>query len=262
MGIPAPGAGGDGEKSGGKNSPTERGGELRRAADIDAKQASSPGSANEEADTFRTQTGIKARRLAGAVLRAAGIPPDILPPAAPATRTVGPTLPAPRTIAFRLQLSSFFTDGTVFQPGTVTIDASVLDPGGKRLWSHSGGPSPDFTASLRTSDEQLSFAFSYTYNLAWPQANTVTGKGSVALDVSGGTTRLEAAVFVMGGPETVKVPAGTDVSTPAAVAQALRDKGIDLAKVMDQPTVAPNADGGSDITVRLLRSVAPQQLRI
>jgi hypothetical protein len=264
MGIPTAGAGGGGsgssDKAAGKNSTTERGGELRRAAEIDAKQAAAPGTTSEEAETFRTQTGIKGRKLAGAVLEAAGIPPDVLPPVSQATRTVGPTLPAPRSIAFRLQLSSYFTDGTVFTPGSVTIDASLVDPGGKRLWSHSGPPAASFTASLRTTDTQLSMSLTYTYSLTWPQASTASGKTAITVDVPNGTTNLETAVFIVGGPETANIPAGTDVSTPAALAQALRAKGYDLTKVMAAPTVTAQPDGSTNVAFRLLRAVALQQL--
>ncbi len=256
MGLPAAGGGGgDGKGPQGKTD-TELGGELARAEKIDAKQAAAPGSANQEADLFRTQMGIKGRELARKVLSKVGLPTDVVPPApAPATRTVGPTLPAPREIKFDFQFSTRFTDNTVFEPSAVSgVELSVFDIGGKRLWTHKGAPTGPLQAALRTSDEQLSMSLSYTYALAWPQARTVTGKVSYPLTTAGGKTSVSAYAVVVGGPATVTAPAGTDLSTPAAIAQALRGQGVDLDRVMAAPSVS-----GQDITFRRLVNVALQQ---
>jgi hypothetical protein len=269
MGIPVAGAGsgkgggadGTGSAAPGKNTTTERGGELRRAEQIDGKEAATPGTTGTEADTFRTQMGIKGRKLASAVLSAAGLPDDLVPPApSPATRTVGPTLPAPRELKFHFQVSSRFADGTVFAPSSVTnMEINVADLGGKRLANRSGPPTSPFDATFRTSDERLSLTVSYTYALAWPQANSVTNKLSLALSAPGGTNAIGAYVTVMSDDQTISVPAGTDLSTAAAIAQALRSKGVDLAKVMTTPAVTAVAGGGSTLTFRRLTSVALQQ---
>ena len=169
MGVPAAGAGG-GKPPAGKNTLTERGGELRQAAALDAKQADSPeaAAASTERQTFQNQLGIKGRKLAGTVLEAAGIPPSLLDqptPPAPATRSVGPTLAAPQAIAFNFQLSSLFRDGTVFAPG-VTLAATVKDVGGKGLFAKSG-PAVASMSGLDSTARTSSWPWSFATPIAW-----------------------------------------------------------------------------------------------
>lgn len=263
MGIPV--AGGGGEKPvGGKGTDTEKGAELERAKKLDAKAEASPekDAPSLERDVFRAQMGSHGLAIAGKVLKAAGISTDFLPPAPapqPATRTVGPKQPAPQAVALELQLSSYFTDGTF--PSTVELQASVQDVGGKILFSHRANATPSISATLNTSDERLYLDLFYGYNLTWPQPMRLITNSFIFLKAPAGTRKVRAVAWVIKADRTIDVPSGTTPpADDAAMAALLSSQGIDVRKVLTPPVVTPRADGGADITFRLLQKVTLEQL--
>ncbi len=268
MGVPAAGAGG-GKPPAGKDTVTERGGELRQAAQLDSKQATGAEGGGAaagntpsatEADTFRTQMGLKGRAIAQKVLEAAGLPPELAAgpsSSPPANRSVGPTLAAPQPIPFELQISSHFSSTSIF-PGPVTVDTSISDLGGKQLFSHRGPATTRLNGTLRTSDERLSWAFEYAYSLAWPQATPVKDRRNLALNTPAGTKQVHAHVIVLSSSRTLVAPTGTATATDADLVKILTDNAVDLKTVLAKPTVAATADGVT-LTFPVLQAVVLEQ---
>lgn len=258
-GVPISGETGS-QTSPGKDTATERGGELNQAKRIDGEQASGAPGAAGKADVFRAQQGLGGQEAAAKLADSAAAPPvDAITgagaPAAP-VRTVGPTQAAPQSILAVLNLSSRFTDTAVFGPTPVQIEATIQDLGGKQIWERKGVANPTFSATLQTTDPRLFLNMWFQYELSWPQPTTVKTNRFVNLDVSSGPSRVDAVAWVFVDDRTFTVD-----TAPAAdpdFVSVLSSNGIALNAVMAKPTVANRPDGKFDVTAKVLRVVMEQ----
>jgi hypothetical protein len=243
----------------GRDTPTERGGELNQAAKLDAQQASNAPGAAAAANTFAAQQGLGGQDAAARIARAATAPPpDASTPAAVAqtpVRTVGPVQAAPTSIRVVLNLSSLFTDGSVFGSTPVIIDASIQDRGGKQLWSQRGPAQPAISTTVQTTDTRLFLNMFYQYDLNWPQPTTVLTNRFVNLDVPAGATRVDAVAWVFVDTRTFALDASP---TDDDMANLLRGNTINLTSVLAKPTVTPAAGGTFDVSAKVLRVVMEQ----
>jgi hypothetical protein len=261
-GLPATGAAG-GAGSKGKGSLTEAGGDLRTAGEIDAqKQAGGNTTAQEE--TFRAQTGAKARELAGKIIGAASSTPDEAAsrPASIPARGVGPKQDVPRAITTVLSLSSFFGDPGIFGPTPVKLELLVTEPGGKHLLERRSGPQPTLSGTVTTTETRLNAQLTFTYEVLWPGPTPTVSINtrSLGLNVAPGEGRVDMASFVVLDTKTVTLPGPTAPASDSALASALRAQGVDLIRVPVKPTVSTRAGGGFDATFKLIQAVSFEQL--
>jgi hypothetical protein len=259
-GVPV--AGDTGSKSAPRGNATQQGGELREARTLDEKNASGGGATQgAETEVFRSQTGAKARELAGKVADAALAGGDDATEgvvSAPPARGVTPKQAAPQALLAVLNLSNRFMDPAVFGPTPVQIEATIQSLDGRKVWSQAGPAARTFSAPIRTSEEQLFLNLVYTYQLSWPQPTTVNAKSFVHLSVPAAATRIDAVAWVLVDERTVTLSDATAPANDAALAEALKTQGIDLLKVLSKPTVSPHPGGGFDVAVRLLRVTMEQ----
>lgn len=261
-GIPVSGDTGS-QSPPGKDTPTERGGEINEAKNLDAQKpagttSGAPGS-SAEADTFRAQQGTTAQKLVDQITNAATAPEvDAISGAAQQTptRTVGPVTSVPDSILAVLNLSGLFTDPSVFGPTPVKIDASIQDRGGKKIWQRTGTAAPTFSGSLKTTDTQLFLNMFYQYDLSWPQPTTIVTNNFVNLTVPAGAMRIDVVAWVFVDTKTVTSPVAINVD--ADVALFLSGNGVDVRKVLAKPTQTARSDGGFDVTAKVLRVTMEQ----
>jgi len=262
-GLPAAGA--TGSTPSASRSVTEQGGQLKEAADLDAKSADGAPPSGTEADTFLTQLGTKARQLANRVIEAVTTSSDDDVPAEAAatpTRGVGPRETAPTEIPAVLHLTEPFMDPAVFGPTPVRIDAIIFDSLGRHVWERQGVAAPTFTGALRTSDKNLTLNLSYRYELAWPgpTPTIVQNVVSGALSLREGATRLAVAAVPAVQTRKVIIPGAAAPPDDAALRGTLDAAGVNLLQVLAKPTLAPRSDGGFDATFPFLKRVAIEQL--
>jgi len=257
-GLPASGSTG-GTTPPGKNSVTERGGELNQAAELDAKK-SAGGTTTAQESAFKNQQGTQTRDLANQLVTGTltGGDTSAQPPSAP-VRGIGPKQPLPRTLNAVLQVTNVFADTTLFGSTPVHIDAFIREPGGKHIWERSGAAAPRFSGTLTTAETRLDFQLGYTYTITWagPVAADITKLQSIGLNVAPNATQLDIVVTAMVDTRTFTVQ-GPPPADKAALKAALIAQGIDLVTVPAEPVVTPKA-GSFDVTVRVLRTVAVYQ---
>jgi hypothetical protein len=247
-----------GAKPPGKDSVTERGGELRQAAELDAKQGSGAATSSE-GDTFRTQTGAKARELARRVVEAAGGSPDSYFPdqAVAPSRAVGAKGAAPHEFTVALRLQGAFMDPTAFGAVPVKIDAALQERDGRQIWARKGDVAGTFEGLVRTSEPSLHMNVWYTYELNWPFPTRVQTNAFATLQPRS-DSRLEATLRAMVEVRILSFPGNVmpDDGVLTAIVQAA---GIQLRQVLGRPDVMPRPEGGFTVQARVLGNVVLEQ---
>lgn len=252
MGVPVSGDTGS-QSAPGKNTPTERGGELNQAARLDAQQASGAPGATAASDVFRATQGFGAQEQALKMAQSlanddagAGGSTGAQAP----VRTVGPTQSVPQSLLGIFHLSNRFTDPAIFGPTPVKIDARMYNREGQMVWHREEVAQPKLSARFSITHPYLFLELWYEYVLSWPQATRVVTNAHTTLNVPAGATSAEASVYVFLDDKVFIVDAAP--TSDDDLKALLLDKGVDLERVVARPTVASRADGRFDVTARTL----------